>query len=70
MSLPLGSVFYSLLLQFPYDPTHGEKEPLPATDKLIKQVNRSLITYLSVLAGQKEPTPLGLLLSGTKKWWP
>lgn len=55
MLLPLGLVFYSLLLQFPYDPTYGEKESLPATDILIQQVNSNLITYFSVLAGQKEP---------------
>lgn len=66
MSLPLGSVFYSLLLQIPY--AHDEKEP--ETDKLIKQVIHSLITYLSVLAGQTEPIPLRFVLSGTKKWWP
>lgn len=35
---------YSLLLQFPYDPTYGEKESSPATDKLIQQVNHNLTT--------------------------
>lgn len=63
----MKNFYYSSLLQFPYDPTYGEKESSSATDKLIRQVNCRLIGCVSVFTGQKEPKPLHFAFLGTKK---